>query len=287
QYSLPDATQLITLPLTSDRMNIYQGNAHLKSPATWSSSIKWRLPLKRRDSYLYQNLSYTNYINRIVDTYRYEEGVYTNKPDNVNGTWNLSINTGGDQPFKIANLDVSFNYDLDNKYRRMKNFASDGITEQPLQIDNNELENAAGIRFYSRYKKVSGRIYLGATWRKPLNGRADMGYRDTWDFQGAFRFAAHLPAGIDLDTECSFKKRQGYSNNELNKLMCDWDMGLSKSILKDKITLKLQAIDILRQYKSVAYIINERGVRETRAISLPSYLLFSATYAFNKNPKKR
>ena len=32
QYSMPDATQLITLPLTSDRMNIYQGNACLKSP---------------------------------------------------------------------------------------------------------------------------------------------------------------------------------------------------------------------------------------------------------------
>ncbi|MDE7117948.1 MAG: hypothetical protein K2O61_04815, partial [Bacteroidaceae bacterium] len=79
----------------------------------------------------------------------------------------------------------------------------------------------------------------------------------------------------------------GYSNNELNKLMCDWDMTLSKPVLKDKITLKLQAIDILRQYKSVAYIVNERGIRETRAISLPSYLLFSATYAFNKNPKKR
>lgn len=287
QHSLPDATQLITLPLTSDRMNIYQGNAHLKSPATWNSSIKWRLPLKRRDSYLYQNLSYTNYINRIVNTYRYEEGVYTNKPDNVNGTWDLSINTGGDLPFKLANLDVSFNYNMDNKYRRMKNFAADGVTGQPLQIDNNELENAAKVGFRSRYKKMSGGINLSAVWRKPLNERADMGYRDTWDFKGYFWFMAHLPAGIDVDTDCSFTKRQGYSNNELNKLMCNWDMTLSRSVLKDKITLKLTATDILRQYKSVAYIVNERGIRETRAISLPSYLLFSTTYKFNKNPKKR
>ncbi|MDE7118700.1 MAG: outer membrane beta-barrel family protein, partial [Bacteroidaceae bacterium] len=97
----------------------------------------------------------------------------------------------------------------------------------------------------------------------------------------------HLPAGIDWETECEFTKRHGYSGNELNKLSCDWSMGLSKSILKDKIDLKLQAIDILHQYKSVAYVVNERGIRETRSVSLPAYLLCSMTYKFNKQPKRR
>lgn len=64
-------------------------------------------------------------------------------------------------------------------------------------------------------------------------------------------------------------------------------MGLSKLILKDQIGLSLKSIDILRQYKSVAYIVNERGIRETRAVTLPSYLLFSVTYKINKQPKKK
>lgn len=75
-------------------------------------------------------------------------------------------------------------------------------------------------------------------------------------------------------------------NDELNKLSCEWDMSLSKSILKNRIDLKLQAIDILRQYKSVAYVVNERGILETHTVSLPSYLLFSVTYKFNKQPKE-
>ena len=74
---------------------------------------------------------------------------------------------------------------------------------------------------------------------------------------------------------------------QLNKLMCECDMSLSKSILKDKIGLKLQAIDLFRQYKSVAYVVNERGIHETHSVSLPSYLLFSVTYKFNKQPKKK
>lgn len=286
-YSLPEATQLITLPLTSDRMNIYQGNAHLKSPATWKSSLSWDFPMKHRSAYLQQSLTYTNYIHRIINTYRYDAGVYTNRPDNVNGTWNLAFTTRGQQFARILKRPITINYNLRSNYLRMKNFVAEGTAGKSQQIDNDELSNYAHVLFRSYYKKVSGGLRLSAEWRKPLNGRADRDVRDTWDYKSDLWLSAALFAGIDWDTECVLTKRQGYSNDELNKLSCDWSMGLSKSILKDKIDLKLQAIDILHQYKSVAYVVNERGIRETRSVSLPAYLLCSMTYKFNKQPKKR
>jgi len=289
KYTLPDATQLITLPLTSDRINIYQGNAHLKSPAIWKSSLTWKFPMKRSYAYLIQSLTYTSYINRIINTYRYDAGVYTNKPDNVNGTWNLEFSTRGQQFATIAKYKITINYILKSNYQKMKNFVADGTTGQPRQIDNDELHNSASVKFMLGHinKSVSGGFRLGVDWRKPLNGRADMGYRYTWEYKEDIWLTVNLPAGIDLDTDCEFIKRQGYSNDELNKLTCEWNMGLSKSILKNQIGLSLKAIDILRQYKSVTYVVNERGIRETRAVSLPSYLLFSVTYKFNKQPKKK
>ena len=285
--SMPDATQLISLPLTSDRINIYQGNAHLKSPATWESDISWSWPMKNRSAYLRHTLSYTSHINRIINTYRYDAGVYTNRPDNVNGTWSLQLNNRGQLFFSLAKLKVTFNFNVRSTYERMKNYAADGATGQPKQFDNNELDNYAHVQFRSSYKKVSGGFRLSAEWRKPLNDRADMGYHDTRDYNGNFWITATFPLGIDMETECMLIRRQGYASNDLNKLSCEWDMSLSKSILKNKIGLKLQAIDLLRQYKSVAYVINERGIRETHTVSLPSYLLFSVTYKFNKQPKKK
>jgi hypothetical protein len=287
KYTLPDATQLITLPLTSDRINIYQGNAHLKSPAIWKSSLKWKLPIKQKSASLNQSLTYTSYINRIINTYRYDAGVYTNKPDNVNGTSNLEFSTRGDQTTEIARCSTNITYILNSNYQKMKNFVADGATGQSRQINNDELHSSASVRFWSHYKIVALIIRLSTDWRKPLNGRADIGYRDTWEYKGEGWLTVNLPAGIDLDTDCEFIKRQGYSNDELNKLTCEWNMGLSKSILKDQIGLSLKAIDILRQYKSVAYVVNERGIRETRAVTLPSYLLFSVTYKINKQPKKK
>ena len=283
---LLDATQLITLPLTSDRINIYQGNDHLKSPATWETDLSWDWPMKNRSAYLRHTLTYINYFNRIVNTYRYDAGVYTNRPDNVNGTWELLLNNRGQLLFGWSKLKVTFTFNLRSSYQRMKNFTADGATGIPTQFDNNELDHEAHVQFRSRYKSVSGGFRLSAEWRKPLSGRADMGYRDTWDYKGNIWFTANLPFGIDWESECVLIKRQGYASDELNKLMCEWDMSLSKSILKNRIDLKLQAIDLFRQYKSVAYVVNERGIRETHSVSLPSYLLFCITYKFNKQPKK-
>ena len=178
-YSLPAATQMITLPLTSDRINIYQGNAHLKSPATWKSSLSWDWPVKKKNAYLQQSLTYTSHINQIVNTYRYDAGVYINQPDNVNGIWNLELKNRGQLFFSLAKLKVTFNFNQWSRYQRMKNFAADGATGQPRQIDNNELANYAHVQFRSSYKKVSGGLRLSAEGRKPLNDRTEMGYSDT------------------------------------------------------------------------------------------------------------
>lgn len=243
--------------------------------------------MKFRLAYLKQSLTYTSYTNRIMNTYRYDAGVYTNKPDNINGTWNLDFSTRGQQFIKIAKRNITINYSLKSNYQKMKNFVADGATGLSRQIDNDELHSSASMLFKSYNKSLSEGFRLSADWIKPLNGRADMGYRDTWEYKGKFWITASLPVGIDLDTDCEFIKRQGYSNDELNKLTCQWNMGLSKSILKNQIGLSLKAIDILRQYKSVAYVVNERGIRETHAVTLPSYLIFSVTYKFNKQPNKK
>jgi hypothetical protein len=43
---------------------------------------------------------------------------------------------------------------------------------------------------------VSGGFRLSAEWRKPLNRRTDMGYRDTWDYKGNLWFTINLPCGV-------------------------------------------------------------------------------------------
>ena len=119
-----------------------------------------------------------------------------------------------------------------------------------------------------------------------MSEQSSIDYKNAFQYTGEFYLSTPV-VGFDLESDWEIIKRQGYSNDELNKWTCTWNMSLSKAILKNKIGLKLTAVDILHQYKSLTYVINERGISETHAVSLPSYLLFSVTYHFNKQPKKK
>lgn len=283
-YTLPDATQLITLPVTSDRINIYQGNALLKSPAIWKSMANWRWPLKKNNTYIRQDLTYNRYINRIVNSYRYDSGIYYNTPENVNGTWNLDFNTRGQYFIKKVN----FRWSVNTSYRKMKNYISDGAIGIPRIMTNDEFNLSIPLSFMGSYhRKLTYDFFANVDWRKPMGNMTNIDYRNALQYSGGVSVSTPLFAGIELETDIELTKRTGYSNSELNRLQCNWNAKLSRSVFKKKILLSLRAIDMLRQYKSIQYLVNERGIRETHAVSLPSYFIFCATYKFNKQPKKK
>ena len=287
KHNLPDATQLITLPLTSDRINIYQGNAHLKTPSIWESELSWYIPVKGEMTEFFQSLTFTKYFNQIVSTYKYDSGVYTHKPDNINGTWELSFYSGTHYDFKMLKKNIYFRWTIDSRFRRMKNFVADGVMGQSQEVDNDELRVNVPLYFST---SISKSLWIGVStgidWRKCLKDNVGIADREVWDYHSDIMAEVKLFADISLKTDCDIIKRNGYSDSDLKKWNFLWDMTLSKSIFKNKIGLTLRAIDILHQYKSVAYVVNERGIRETHAIALPSYWLFTVTYKFNKQPKK-
>ena len=286
--SLLDATQLITLPLTSDKINIYQGNAHLKSPADWKTSFGWYLPTKNEWEWLTQEIVFNKHFNSITSTYRYDAGVYTYMPDNINGTWDLAFNSEGYHQIKIQKKDFTLHWFVKSSFRRMKNFVADGVAGQTSQVNNDEVHVSVPVYFSgSVTKQLWASVNLGVDWRKSLRENAGIADRETWSYHGNFKAETKIFADISLKTACDFIKRSGYSDDDLNKWTYLWDVTLSKSVLKDKIGLKFTAIDILHQYKSLTYVINERGIRETHAIALPSYWLFTVTYKFNKQPAKK
>ena len=170
----------------------------------------------------------------------------------------------------------------------MKNYVADGVAGQTSQVNNDEVHVSVPVYLSgSVTKQLWASVNLGVDWRKSLRENSGIADCETWSYHGNFKVETKIFGDISLKTACDFIKRSGYSDDDLNKWTYLWDVTLSKSVLKDKIGLKFTAIDILHQYKSLTYVINERGIRETHAVSLPSYLLFSVTYKFNKQPKKK
>ena len=90
------------------------------------------------------------------------------------------------------------------------------IIEQSL-INNDELYINVPLSLWGMYKNVEYPLSAGL-----------------W-------ISAPIVAGIYIDTDFELVKRQGYSGEDLNKLACQWDVTLSKSVWKNRIDLRLTA----------------------------------------------
>ena len=81
--------------------------------------------------------------------------------------------------------------------------------------------------------------------------------------------------------------RRGYQSDMMNTDDLVWNAELSRSLFKEKLTLKLTAFDLLHQLSSKQYSVNAQGRTETWVNCIPRYVLLTMTYRFNKKPKKQ
>ncbi|MBP5478078.1 MAG: outer membrane beta-barrel protein, partial [Bacteroidaceae bacterium] len=212
---------------------------------------------------------------------------YTHTPENINGTWDISTKLNSSVTTKIKTHEFRFKIKANGSYNRMKNFVIDNTTNMTQEVDNNEINlSLMPLNVWTKifWNKIDVTGSATFNWRKSLNTMVNAGYSNALESKYELSIRTDLPLHIRLDSEISAVKRRGYSNDELNKLACEWDVSLSKSILKNKINLNLKAIDLLHQYKAVTYTTNERGICETHAVTLPAYALFTVSFNFSKFP---
>ena len=65
-----------------------------------------------------------------------------------------------------------------------------------------------------------------------------------------------------------------------------WNAELSRSLLKERLTIKLTAFDLLHQLSSTQYSVNAQGRTETWNNCIPRYVMFSLNYKLSQMPKK-
>ena len=151
------------------------------------------------------------FINRIVNTYRYDAGVYTHTPKNIDGTCDIAYTAKGQHIICKKTLKWTFNAD----YKEMANFVADGVGGDSKRMDNNELYLYFSPEFYTIFAKRYYFEFVGSVdWRKPMSDRVYSGFNDTWTYKFGVDLTAKLFAKIDFSTDIYYIKRNGYVNNE-------------------------------------------------------------------------
>lgn len=290
-YLTSAANFLQLMPFRDDRnpLMVREGNPDLEQSWIYNVETSLAMRLRSASQMLSFGASANIYGNQIANgfTFNATTGVYTYRPENVNGNWdikgdaNYSISFGKEQCFKFENrASASFLHSVD--------IASvDGSTQAMLSKVNTTLINDKASFAFSR-KELRMEAFGSLTLRHTVSALDVFESINAADFSYGMIARYTIPLlKLTAQTDITMYSRRGYGSSEFNTDDLIWNATLSRPFLKGKLVVYADALDILHNRCSTQYAVNAQGRTITWQRSMPSYAMLRVQWRFNYNPKKK
>ena len=278
----PSIYDLLSVPDYTNPLNITMGNPGLKPAFGQSISVNYRGGNMEKQEMLYCGLRYNNTINDISRKRTYDEksGVYTSRPENINGNWGIGGNIYyTNKLFKkiFARLATNANYNRRVSYVQIMGEANenDRNTSQMLSLMQD-------VEFAYKLEEHEFKINGAITYQQADNSYTNNSDYRTYDFYYGAECRLKLPLNLNLYTVVRSMNRRGYKDEASNTTQWLWNGELTYSFLKGKRGLfKFQVVDILQRRDFVNRWMNDTGQGETWTWGLGRYAMATFTYRFN------
>ena len=192
--------------------------------------------------------------------------------------FNSILLKGGSERFNMeANVRYNHSVDFDMAYDNTLAGLSRVNTVGPgasakLSYRLGQLSLSSNVRFTGRYSRGDSQRF------QDINA---------CDYQYGLTAQYTIPLlQVSMGTDITMFSRKGYNSSMMNTddLICN--AIISRSFMNEKLTLKLQAFDILHELSNKRYSVDAQGRTETLYNSIPNYVMLSASYRFSQTPKR-
>lgn len=291
--SRPSLASLLPVDDTTNPLVTHINNPNLKATISHNANVAFQFnnDSTRRFLRLWSNASLTQ---RSVGTrtiYNTTTGAYTFIQDNINGNWYWGFGSSYEQPLDSAKR-LTLQQRADAEYNHSVDFPVLYVTTSQQQaeqakstVHNWTLHERLGLE-YQRDKLTVG-ISAEVSWRRSTSTREDFENISAFDYSYGGHVRYTIPwIKLYVGTDIRMYSRRGYQSEMMNTDDMVWNAELSRSLLKEKLTLKLTAFDLLHQLSNKQYSVNAQGRTETWVNCIPRYVMLSVAYKFTKTPKK-
>ena len=270
----------------SDPTNIYVNNPGLEKPRTHSVNARYARFHNQRHNNVVLYASYGRTDNAIAQARLYNRatGVSTWMPKNINGNWNTYESVQYNMPFG-KNEAFQFQTVTTASYVHSVDYASESETLERSVVNNLTLGEQLALSY--RVGKHSFGIRGSLSWLDSRSAREGYDNISAFDITAGANATLNLPQNWQITTDLNLYNRSGYSDRTLNTTNWVWNASLAKTLLKGNLTLRLNAVDILKQISNVQHTVNAQGRTETWVNSQPRYVMLHVVYRFNVMPKKK
>ncbi len=287
--STPEPIDMVEAVNDSDPLNIVEGNPGLKTQYEQTHRLKWRfspsMPAHKITNDV--ELKYAMTTDALTKGYIYDTstGVRHIKTYNVNGNSSLGLlNTfrlqfGSSEQFTLSSI-------TDASTGRYADMIGTDVTEPAVsRVRTNVIGEKADLSWQIGQQNLT--LRGSVTNRHSYSSREDFNSINACHYSFGIIGQFKLPAGFGISTDFTLYSRRGYGTPELDTTDAIWNMRLTFSPVRNKHwVFMLDGFDMLHQLSNVNYAVNAAGRTVTYTNALPRYIMLSAQYRFNIQPKK-
>ena len=218
-------------------------------------------------------------------------GVYTYKPENVNGNRYYIIRQSINKNLDRKKL-FYISHQLDfNHHRNVDLTTPDAITGQDDLFSVRSIVNTDMATENLNLSFSKGKFRLAAsgtlTLRHTTSERENFITINAWDYNYGINGHYTFPGKIHFASDIKMYSRRGYGERSMNTNDLIWNASISRPFFKGKVTAIVQGFDLLQNLSNITYNVNGQGITEVWNRSIPSYVMLHLQYKFHKNPKKK
>ena len=282
----PDVISMVNFRDDSNPLLVRVGNSHLRNRV--DHNLYGGFQLNMSNGMLGGATSVRFVQNMIIDgyTYNHQTGIYTYRPDNVNGNWNGSLGVnyqhyiGKNKFWSVGTKNFSVDYN-----HLVYLAAMDGATESSLcKMD------AIGFRenLFAVYQKGSLMLSFSETldWKHSRSGTMSAGVRNIYNYDYGLILKYMLPWQIQINSDLMMHSHRGMNDSSLNtdNLICN--VSLSHSFMNGKLICLFDIFDMFHQLSNTEYHVTSSCISSTWNNSIPRYVMAHIIYKINIMPKK-
>ncbi len=284
----PSMAYFVHVRTDDNPLQVFTGNEDLRPTSThkWKAGYNWNNAEKQR--LFSAQLDYQLMQDAVAMSYTYDRltGVYTFRPENVDGNRTLSGRVGFSTPLdKHRQLTLELNTHASHGHSVDLSREEADATLRKSKVRTTYLTQGARLNYALGKVRVGGKSSV--TYTHQASPRQGFRTTDAADFNYGLTLVADLPMGWQLSTDGTMYSRRGYSDAEMNTDDFVWNVRMGKKFMKGKLNLMLDGFDVLGNLSNIRRTVNAQGHTETWYMSIPRYAMLHVVYRFNRAPKKK
>jgi hypothetical protein len=291
--SRPALADLMPVDDTTNPLVHFINNPDLKTTLSHSATIAFQFnnDSTRHFSRIWSNVSLSQRSIGTRTVYNTTTGAYTYMRDNIDGNWTWNLNGNYEQPLDSAKR-LTLHQQTDVNYSHSVDFPIQYLaTLEQASEDDKSIVNNWTLHEHLSLEYQKGDLTCGISgevnWRSSTSNREDFQRISAFDYNYGGNLRYTIPwLKLYVGTDIRMHSRRGYQSEMMNTDDLVWNAELSRSLFKEKLTVKLTAFDLLHQLSSTHYSVNAQGRTEAWNNCIPRYVMFSLTYRFTQKPHK-